>query len=148
MNNALTTASETCRNEWARVNDLLPWGEAPEWARFAIIHCGVWLWLEKPPVSVIHDEMEVSGRAQKFSPVKRIFTAEHMFRRPGPPAAPSGVTRLMMANVPIAIAAAVGMKADPEREALLIYARILDEVRARLGVKFDEVVKNAIKGID
>jgi hypothetical protein len=148
MTNALTTASEARRNEWARVNDLLPWAAAPEWARFATLYSGFWMWTEKPPAPDYAD-FEVTGRAQPFFPDKRIFTGEHMFRRPGPPAAPSGVTRLMMANVPIAIAAAVGMKADPEREALLIYARILDEARARwFGVKFDEVVKNAIKGTD
>lgn len=145
MQNALTTASQTRVNEWARVNDLLPWDKAPEWARFAVNHCGIWFWLEKPPASVVHDEMMINGKHQQIDPPPRILSTEHLFRRPGPPATPSGITRLLQCNVPIPIAGKAGVESDPERAALLAYADIMEAARARFGVHFEEVVRNAIK---
>lgn len=145
MQNALTTASETRVNEWARVNDLLPWDQAPEWARFAINHCGQWFWLERPPASVVHDELMVHGRYEQIETQPRILTTEHLFRRPGPARTPSGITRLLQANVPVQMAGRLGLKADPEREALLAYADIMEAARARFGVAFEEVVRNAVK---
>lgn len=144
MQNALTTASQARRDEWARVNDLLPWDEAPEWARFAFRHGAAWYWIETPPM-IDREVATFYGKADDVDPKPQILTTEHLFRRPGPPKTPSGITRLLQANVPVQLAGKAGTAADPEREALLAYARIIDAARARFGAQFEEVVRDAIK---
>lgn len=145
MQNALITASQTRVNEWARVNDLLPWGQAPEWARFAFFYAGYWSWLEKPPETPFRADAAIRGRAAPIEPIPRVLTDEHLFRRPGPPATPSGITRLLQCNVPVQLAETAGWSSDPERAALLAYADIMEAARARFGVAFEEVVRGAIK---
>lgn len=145
MQNALTTASETRRNEWARVNALLPWDQAPEWARFAFVYGGLWYWCSHPVRMVGKDGIEHVGEACCMDEQPRILTDEHLFRRPGPARTPSGITRLLQANVPVQMAGRLGLKSNPEREALLAYADIMEAARARFGVAFEEVVRDAIK---
>lgn len=145
MQNALIETSQARRDEWARVNDLLPWDGAPEWARFAVRHGARWYWMEKPPAVQVHDEIQIDGQYAPMVPQPRILTTEHLFRRPGPPATPSGITRLLQVNVPVQLAGKVGTSADPEREALLAYARIMEAARVRFGAEFEEVVRDAIK---
>ena len=146
MQNAMTTASQASRDEWARVNDLLPWQDAPAWARFAVQHCGAWFWLQKPPASALHDELQVRGKHEPIEPAPRILTSERLFMRPRPSVAvDSGVARLLQANVPVLIAARCTHSDDPEREALLIYGKLLDLGVAKYGADFEQIMREALE---
>ena len=141
MQNAITTASQASRDEWARVNDLLPWQDAPAWARFAVQHCGAWFWLQKPPASFVHNELH-----EPIEPAPRILTSERLFMRPRPAvAADSGVARLLQANVPVLIAARCTHSDDPEREALLIYSKLIDLGIAKYGADFEKIMREALE---
>lgn len=136
MTNPLIETSQARRDEWARVNSLLPWDESPEWARFAFRDGSAWKWLEKPPTK--------PGRACVIRRLPRIETAEHLFRRPGKRNEPSGTMRLLMAHAPARLAAKAGVTDDPEREALLLYARVLEKTRAKYREEFDALLDEVL----
>lgn len=142
MTNPLMETSQARRDEWARVNSLLPWDVAPEWAQFAFVHRAVWFWLEKPPASnVVRDIFSVEGKCKAIRPSPRILTTEHLFRRPGPPRIQSGITRLLMCDVPARLAGKAGLKEDPEKAALKAYAKVIAKGRARFGDRFDDILR-------
>ena len=146
MQNAMTTASQASRDEWARVNDLLPWQDAPAWARFAVQHGGAWFWLQKPPGPAIHDELQVRGRHAPIDQAVRILTSERLFMRPRPAVAvDSAVARLLQANVPVAIAVRCTDSDNPERAALLIYNKMLDIAIGKYGPEFVELMRKALE---
>lgn len=145
MKNDLLNASKARSDEWARVNAILPWHDAPPWARFAFRHCGVWLWLQKPPVSVLHDELVTEGEARIVTPVPPVLSPEVLFLRPGKRAEQSATVRLLKANAPVKLAGLAGRAADPDLEAVLIYGRILSALRDRFGPEVNEVLRAVLE---
>lgn len=145
MQNDIIETAQSRREEWARVNGILPWESAPEWAQFATKHCGLWFWLEKPPISYVHDEMQVTGRCLQIDPVPKVLSSESLFRRPGASVAGGAMNRLMACGVSVPIASRAAFTPDPEAAALRMYSEIVESAYRRFGAKFEEVMCDAVE---